>query len=307
MRPMRGVKPTQPLTQFPYWGSPKIDGMRAVVRDGLVLSKTLKPIPSQSVQELFKHLHGRDGELTVGPPHRVANDLDGGVWERSRGPLMSKKARPDTDFRFHVFDLWDHPIRPFHERLKVLSETLAHVSTGPHICLVEHRILYVQDDVDAFEAEMLELGYEGIMLRQYSAPYKYGQATEREGYLIKIKRFEDGEGEIIDFVEQVENTNKATIDELGYMKRSSSKAGKRPKGLLGSFVLRLEDGTTLSVGTGQGLTNYWRKVFWRARPLLKGKFLRFKYQEVGTQNAPRIPLYAGFRDKIDLAQFLEES
>jgi DNA ligase 1 len=64
---MRGVKPTKELIQFPYLVSPKIDGLRALVKDGVVYSKTMKPIPTRRVQELFGHLHGADAELTVGP------------------------------------------------------------------------------------------------------------------------------------------------------------------------------------------------------------------------------------------------
>mgnify|MGYP005609938573 FL=1 len=46
--------------------SPKLDGIRAIVRGGVVMSRNLKPIPNPVVQERFKHLEGFDGELIVG-------------------------------------------------------------------------------------------------------------------------------------------------------------------------------------------------------------------------------------------------
>ena len=51
-----------------------------------------------------------------------------------------------------------------------------------------------------YEQGAVEDGYEGVMLRDPSAPYKYGRSTVRKGYLLKLKRFEDSEAEVIDIV-----------------------------------------------------------------------------------------------------------
>jgi DNA ligase-1 len=59
-------KGSEPL--FPCYVSPKLDGIRAHVFDGVVYSRKLKPIPNAFAQKLLgrKSLQGFDGELTVG-------------------------------------------------------------------------------------------------------------------------------------------------------------------------------------------------------------------------------------------------
>ena len=54
---------------FPLLASQKLDGLRATAQDGVLLSRSLKPLPNKYVQELFKNLpQGLDGELIVGDP-----------------------------------------------------------------------------------------------------------------------------------------------------------------------------------------------------------------------------------------------
>jgi DNA ligase 1 len=296
VKPMRGVKPTQPLNRFPYLASPKIDGLRAIVKDGAVYSKSMKPIPQPRVQELFGHLHGADGELVIGEPYSTGPDDD--VFDRSRGILMRKTPEPDADIRFYVFDIWDAPHAVAAGRVPTGG---AFKGNGVHI--VEHTVVRNQQEVDEYLSRCLAQHYEGAMLRQAHAFYKYGQATERQAYLLKLKPFVDGEAEIIGYAEQMENTNVATTDELGYTKRSSAKAGKVGKGTFGAFLVRdLETGAEFSVGNGPGLTQAKRDEFWAKRDELVGQIITYKYQEVGTRDAPRLPQFLRFRDRIDLSE-----
>ena len=61
---------------FPLYATPKIDGLRCLVIDGVATSRSLKPIPNRFVQSVLgTHLlDGLDGELVVG--------LDTGAFER---------------------------------------------------------------------------------------------------------------------------------------------------------------------------------------------------------------------------------
>ena len=54
--------------RFPLYASPKLDGIRATVRDGVVYARSNKPIANIHVQEKFKHFEWFDGELIVGDP-----------------------------------------------------------------------------------------------------------------------------------------------------------------------------------------------------------------------------------------------
>lgn len=294
-RPMRGVKVTKPLTDFPYLASPKIDGMRMWVKDGIVLSKTGKPIPNRMVQRLFGHLEGADGEGTVGPAHSEGPDDD--VFDRSRGPIMRKDC--DADFQFWIFDRWDMPDRSAQERYLLTLKFTGEVG----VTIVHQRRAINQGEVDRYLEEYLDDGYEGAMLRRADGIYKYGQSTENEGYLLKLKPMEDSEAVILGYVEQRENTNVATKDELGYTKRSSAKAGKIGKDTLGALVVRdIHTGVEFEVGNGPGLTHQRRDALWADRENLPGQIVTYTYQAIGSKDKPRLPQLKGFRDPMDISE-----
>src|SRR5690606_22988270 len=110
-------------------------------------------------------------------------------------------------------------------------------------------------------------GWEGVMLRTPSGIYKFGRSTAREGILLKVKRFADDEAIIVGTVEQMENTNLATVNALGNTERSTSKAGLIPKGTLGAFECEW-NGLRFEIGTG--LNQAQRDSFWAERDSLVG-------------------------------------
>jgi DNA ligase 1 len=69
MKPML-ASPAGPLIPYPMLLSPKLDGIRCLIINGVVCGRSLKPIPNRFVQQLFgrPELNGLDGELIVGPP-----------------------------------------------------------------------------------------------------------------------------------------------------------------------------------------------------------------------------------------------
>ena len=300
IKPMRGVKPTTELN-FPFLASPKIDGVRALVKDGVVYSKTMKPLPNENIQKRFGHLHGADGEIVVGSAHKTSPDDD--VFARSRGPIMRKTG--DADFHFYIFDWWNMPDTHASLRCDYLLNLEA-LSVAPAEKVV-HWLVKTQDELDEHLAFCLQQGYEGIMLRSTYGIYKYGQSTEKEGYLIKIKPMATREAVILGVVEQMANTNEATTDELGYTKRSTSKAGLVGKGTFGAFHVRcLESGAEFSVGNGPGLTHELRRQLWEQRDTLVGQYITYSYQEIGTQNAPRLPQFIRFRDATDISEVADD-
>ena len=52
--------------RFPVLASPKLDGVRCVIRDGVAMTRTLKPIPNRHVRAMLAHLPDLDGELIAG-------------------------------------------------------------------------------------------------------------------------------------------------------------------------------------------------------------------------------------------------
>ena len=174
----------------------------------------------------------------------------------------------------------------------------------PNVAVVPTHTITDHDELDAYEAQQLADGFEGVMLRDPVGPYKCGRATENQGWLLKLKRFVDSEARIIDFEEQMHNDNEAETNELGLTKRSSAQDGKVPAGTLGKFVVE-EVGKApwtepFRVGTGEGLTQELRLKIWKNRSLFKGRIIKYKYQPHGVKDAPRIPIFLGFRDPRDM-------
>lgn len=275
---------------YPLTASPKLDGVRCCIRDGLALSRTLKPIPNHFVQQVLSHrcLDGLDGELIIDDPTSKT------CYRDTVSGVMSHKGVPK--FTYYVFDLTDYD-RAFQERYAALGRRIA--AYYPRIKRLPHTIIYDADDLAGYESRMVAQGYEGIILRGLHAPYKFGRSTVKEGYMLKVKRFVDNEAEIIGFEEEMFNGNEATTNELGRTERSSHAAGKVGKGTLGAFLVRdVTTGVEFSVGTG--LTAEERALCWRDRHSLVGELIKYKSFEVGVKDKPRHPVFLGFRDRSDI-------
>jgi DNA ligase-1 len=204
--------------------------------------------------------------------------------------------------QFRVFDCADVNIKdePFILRLehagKLIKEYKEHFFG--HVSLVEHTLIEDYDELVAYEDIQLALGYEGIMMRDPSGPYKHGRGTYKQGYIYKLKRFTDTEGVIVGFVEQNTNTNEDTKSELGYAKRSSSKEGMALAGTLGKFLVDY-NGITIPVGPGH-FDHKQRKLIWENPCLYINKILKYRYFAHGMKDLPRHPRALGWRDKMDM-------
>ena len=113
-----------------------------------------------------------------------------------------------------------------------------------------------------------------------------------EGYLLKLKRFEDAEAVVIGFEERMHNGNEATVSELGRTKRSSHKANKSGRGDLGALVCRTPEGIEFNIGTG--FTDSDRQRIWDSRDQFLGRNAKYKFFPVGVKEAPRHPVFLGW-------------
>ena len=276
--------------RFPVLASPKLDGIRATIQNGVVLSRSLKPLANDHVQALLGHrpeLEGLDGELIIGDPASPDCFLHSGA-------VCTKGGKPD--FVFHVFDTFGPG--PFALRLAKAAATVA-TFNQPYVQLVPHNTVDDVETLHKLEGLAVSLGYEGLMLRSPKGPYKQGRSTANEGYLLKMKRFLDAEGEVLELIEGQTNNNPAFTDELGRTKRSSHKDGKVPNGTLGAFVVKnLETGVIHKVSPNG--TDAQTQAIWDARERYVGKILRFTYFPTGSLNKPRFPQFAGWRDAADM-------
>lgn len=293
-RPLLAAKTTDEdlkrLT-FPILLSPKIDGIRALVNNGRLLTRTMKSVPNTFTQEKFSvpSLHGLDGELVVGLPN------DPNLMQQTTSGVMSHGGKPDV--WYYVFDKWDCA-DGFINRTKKACEQVVEANIS-NIIYLSHHLVHDAEELEYWEAVYLRKGFEGIMLRSRYGPYKQGRSTLREGTLLKVKRFLDGEATILSVDPLYRNLNPGQLDERGFTKRSSHSENKIADDLLGAFQVK-DCATGVSFSIGSGLTEAQRVEYWRNRSSLVGKIIKYKYQPIGVKDKPRIPIFLGFRSPLDM-------
>src|SRR5262245_60556482 len=275
--------------RLPALASPKLDGIRCVIRDGKPVTRSLKPIPNRYVRDLLIGLPPFDGELLVGDP--VARD----TWNATQSGIMSEHGKPD--FRYFAFDMMcDAPKAPFVQRHKRMSDLIDAELGRNWLVPLDHIPIANLPELEAYEAKAVELGFEGIMLRNPGGLYKHGRSTMREQGLLKIKRFNDAEAIVIAVVERETNLNPSMTNALGLTQRSSSKRGKKAPGSMGSLVCRLSvPGRPTEFEIGTGFDEAMRSSIWAAQAEWIGACVKFKYQTLSPDGVPRFPVFLGLR------------
>jgi DNA ligase 1 len=272
--------------EYPVLVSPKLDGIRATIQDGQLLSRSLKPIANRNVQKKFAHLvEGLDGEFIVGPS--TAKN----VYQLTNSVIMSHD-KPADDVTFYAFDRIMTPDPGFYTRQMRIP-----AATG--VVIVPQVIVENAEDLLEYEAATLEAGYEGVMVRSMHAKYKHGRSSTKEGILLKLKRFTDAEAVITGSYEKQHNANEAFTNELGRTARSTAKAGLIGTGTLGGFSVR-DMVTGVEFEVGSGFDEAQRNEFWRDRESLVGKIIKYKSFLIGVKDKPRHPIFLGFRNKEDM-------
>ena len=245
--------------KFPVLASVKLDGVRCLMIDGKLYSRTLKLIPNQKVQELFKSVpNGSDGELILGDP--TAHD----AYRKTVSAVMGD-GNSVTDLRYYVFDNFTYSYNhPFVNRYNHLLTT---IRPDAHLVVLPHIICKNDYELSSFEQQTVEAGHEGVMVRSLDGPYKQGRSTAKEGYLLKVKRFEDAEAEIIGFEERMHNGNEAKKNALGRTERSSHQENLVGRGDLGALIVRGVNGTYKGVefNIGTGFNDTERLELWGNR------------------------------------------
>lgn len=267
--------------KFPVLVTPKIDGIRCVILADGPRTRSLKEIPNLHIAHSLADLPlGLDGELTVGEKFQ---DCTSGI--------MSRDGTPD--FIYWVFDRYltaPYSFRASH-LLTLTLPSFCRVLT-PETATNMHELTSLCD-------KWLSRGAEGICFRTPDSPYKQGRSTFLEQYLVKWKQFVSEEAYIIECVELMHNDNEATVNALGLRERSSHQANLRPSGKLGALRVR-NHLWPHDFYIGTGFDDATRHSIWQHRDEVIGRLVRYKYHAYGCKDAPRCPVFEGFRSNIDL-------
>lgn len=247
---------------YPVFIQPKFNGVRALY---LPKQQTL-----QSRDELLwdpevvKHLLT---QLT-----RLNFMLDGELYKHGmslqqiNSRIAVNRIRPHDKASEVGYMIFDIPLmKPMWERVRMLEQLrvwLEKEFPGQTLLQVtETHLVYSQLEADYYYKQWKDQGFEGLMYRDYNAPYGFlPNCTNKENrwwYIQKRKDFLDLEATIVGVYE------------------SNTIAGD-PKGILGGFHCITDEGLEFDVGGGLDMDQ--RVRYWEHPEFIIGKRLRINYE-----------------------------
>lgn len=325
--------------KYPVIGSPKLDGIRCLKVNGKMVSRNFKEIPNKFIAENLANIvpEGFDGELllkniTRAPrinPKKNPEGFEKEVKEIAYYNSIAKEKphlipfnfvsseimrfEGEPDYVYYVFDyVVSDGIQPYQERIQLLKESIEKDDSGK-VVLVPTFLINDVRELLAAEQIYVNHGYEGLMIRDPNGTYytpRYlakkalgkradNRSNSKEGILLKIKRFEDAEAEIIGYQEARSNQNEKEMGVFGYHERNSKKEGIVLKNTLGALLVKdIKTGIEFKIGTG--LDDSDREYFWTNKEKELGQIVKYKCQSAGEKDKPRFPVYLGKRHPNDM-------
>jgi DNA ligase-1 len=248
--------------RYPLLASFKIDGVRALVTPAGARSRSMKRFASKHICAMLDALpSGLDGEIGVINERGVVD------FRATTSAIKTRGGNPS--FQFFVFDNYLSG-EDYVDRYEALPRGLP-----DWVKIVPQREVTKPSDVLAMFAEALEKGFEGLVLRDANAPYKFGRSTQAEAYLLKLKPWGDAEAYIVDVLPE----------------EGRARAGK--------LVVR-NPYWTKPFEIGGGFTDADKASLWRDREKLVGQVARFRFVPVGGYDVPRHCQFDGLRALEDL-------
>jgi len=291
---------TDKLT-FPVFVQYKIDGVRMLVRDSVATGRSMKKYKNLKMTEYFSQdcFNGFDMEIGVTYP----NDPD---LCRLSTSLVNTIKGELPKFAV-VFDYLDESCignsEPFIYRMKALEGYMADCDLPDDVELIYSKQYKIEsrEELEEFYTKALEMGYEGLIIRDQNAVHKSGRCTVREGAYLRMKPTGDSEGVVQSVEEAYENLNEAKTNELGHTERSTHKENMKPKGMIGALWLKdIHSGDVVKVGAGK-LTHEERKYYFDNQGEIVGELVKYAFLATGKKDKPRHPRYISHRAWEDLS------
>lgn len=302
--------------RFPLIAMPKVDGVRALSVNQQIVGRSLKRFDNPFLATRFDGVDftGFDGELAFGAWNSPTLCRDTTGFVNRKTPKDGKPV--EGNVKWHIFDLLDTMCgvidMPYEKRLEHRDRRVELMGL-PYVKAVPYELVTDIEQMYAFEDRCLDVGFEGVILRDPLGLHKHGRATARTGAYMRIKRFIDVEGVVVELVEAMENQNEAKTNELGRTERSTHQENMVPKGMIGGFKMTLladveyrgqklfDKGMLVTVGPGT-MTHDERKYFWEHPNEIIGQVGKIKLFPHGTKEKMRMPTWAGFRAAADMSE-----
>lgn len=295
---------------FPYLATPKIDGIRFYMAHGDVWTRSGRPMPNLFIRKLFKDLFpdGIDGEIFVNGNFTDSHSF------------CSSDAKPfdGQNVVIYPFDFVDDSSKPYitrvHALLAVMKELLLKgwksIKTGclthpafPGVSICPLYPNWIKDhhQFEAYYAQCLAAGHEGIIFRSPEGAYKDGRSTMREHLMMKYKPKTDRIAIVLGVEELQVNTNPIEVGSNGKPQRSKAASGMISGNTFGRFFVKdVENEVKFYVGGGPGLTDSARRILWEKRQQLPGCLIEYRCMPYGAKEGPRQPQFLSLVDEREL-------
>lgn len=288
--------------KFPLMMQPKIDGVRSLNMGMGLTGRSLKRHDNVFTTNFFSQSAFRyiDGEMAA---------------ERETHPSLCRlttsalsKIEGEPYVLWWAFDYLHPDIidRPYEERYSALQRRVLDLQQkspefGERLRVVPTKYVFDPIELELVHTEYIALGYEGSILRDPKGVYKNGRSTAIECGLLRIKDFVEKEFTITGIEEGQQNTNEATVNQLGHTERSTHMANMVPNGMVGAFTgVDLETGAPVKVAAGK-LPHDLRKLWFEQPQLVLNQIGKYKTFLHGVKDKPRFPTFQSLRAKSDMS------
>lgn len=273
---------------YPVYVDPKLDGLRliAIKVNGETTLYTRNGTVLTTLPKIKAALDALKADNIVFDGEGMAKD-----WNESASVMMARKThKDDSTMTYNVFDCMPYADwtsqscqLTYDARRKMAEKILSGQPKESPLRMVQFLIAHNDQEVqDAYE-EWLDEGYEGVMLKDLNALYKF----KRSKGVLKLKPVTTHEGIIVDHYE--------------------GNLGTKREGLFGGFVVLLPNGVTTRVGGGFS-DKLKADIQLEGPDSYLGRIAECECQPPLTEDGRmRFPVFVRFRDPSDVDQKLFEA
>ena len=312
-KPMLACDWFQDKVKFPCIIQPKVDGVHSLNQNGICTGRSLKKHDNIFITEQFSkpEYHGFQGEkydVNLGVTHPDLCRITSGNLRRIEGV---------PDIGWILFDYITENTYSFgyQKRMELLQDIFSklHWDLKLWITIMPSKLIENMDQLLEEENNYLDLGYEGAMIRDPNAPYKFGRCGKTHMGVWRIKRFIDAEFLIEEIIEGEHNNNEAKTNLLGRTERSTLQENMQPNGMVGTLrgtlladvldpqtkEVILKAGIKIDVAPGN-MSHAERKYIFENQHEFLLKIGKFKLFPKGVKDKPRFAQFQGLRNSNDM-------
>ena len=268
-----------PIVKYPVYAEVKHDEIRCHVlvgKDGVqFLSYSGKPLANMhGFSARFIELAERTGYKEFDCGFEVnGNFNDSYRWVRSTRTLPEDLH--GATFQFYLFDVPECTL-PWRDRVAIREDICKYgLVDAPDFVLCR-----TPDGVDQYFSNVVQAGYEGLMIKQLDHTYQKGKRTD--GWL-KYKPEETADGEITMLVQAT-----STVDDETRGVRIGDGLSR-----VGSVLVRCEDGSTCCP---HGISHALGTEMFNNPARFIGQWCEFKYMQRDRQGGYRHPVFKRLRE-----------